>query len=417
MAPVKRFCRNVQNDERKQRRTTDRPQKLIEPIEFRPLPTETEPAIHRLNLGATPERPSQKGRAIQPPTGQNHGFPLASHDVNVANHHERRNCYYFPMKKLELDEAARSRGEELVLDELFDLRLYERLAAVSRGGLSEMLNRLVAVEAKHYAFWQDFFSMNRTDLDWGRRLKLAVVTVVCRVVGPSAVLLVLEGIEIYGIRKYLTLWDTYRDTPFGEALKATLMDEFEHEDEIVSGFAGRKINPERVRAIFLGFNDGLVEILGAVSGFFTVLREPRLVLGASVAVAVAGALSMAAGSFAATSSEREIERIQKGKALFLGRKKDDDQAPSPVSTGVVVGVSYFVGASLPVLPVMFGAGNALVSVLAGAVAAVVVSSILAFLSGMDVRRRIALNLAVIGLAVGVTSLIGTLVHKLWGVSL
>lgn len=259
--------------------------------------------------------------------------------------------------------------------------------------------------------------MKRAQLDGGRRIKLAIVTVICRVVGPSAVLLVLEGIEIYGIRKYLTLWDTYRDTPFGEALKATLMDEFEHEDEIVSGFAGRKINPARVRAIFLGFNDGLVEILGAVSGFFTVLREPRLVLGASVAVAVAGALSMAAGSFAATSSEREIERIQRGKALFLGHKKDDEDAPSPVSTGVVVGVSYFIGASLPVLPVVFGASNALVSVFAGAVAAVVVSSVLAFLSGMEVRRRIALNLAVIALAVGVTSLIGALVHRVWGVSL
>ncbi|MBK8576393.1 MAG: VIT1/CCC1 transporter family protein [Elusimicrobia bacterium] len=321
------------------------------------------------------------------------------------------------MTKLELDAAARTRGEELVLDELFDLRLYERLCAVSRGGLSEMLNRLVAVEAKHYAFWQDFFSLKRSRLDWGRRLKLEIVTIVCRIVGPSAVLLVLEGIEVYGIRKYLTLWDTYRDTPFGQALKDTLMDEFEHEDEIVSGFAGRKINPERVRGIFLGFNDGLVEILGAVSGFFTALREPRLVLGASIAVAVAGAISMAAGAFAATSSEREIQRIQKGKALFLGRKKEDEDSSSSVSTGVVVGVSYFVGASLPVLPVIFGAGNALLSVIAGVVAAVLVSSVLAFLSGMDVRRRIVLNLAVIALAVGVTSLIGALVHQVWGVSL
>jgi VIT1/CCC1 family predicted Fe2+/Mn2+ transporter len=321
------------------------------------------------------------------------------------------------MKKLILDDAARARGEELVLDELFDLRLYERLRSVSRGGLAEMLDRLVAVEAKHYAFWQDFFSMKRPTLDRGRRFKLAVVTLVCRIVGPAAVLLVLEGIEVYGIRKYLTLWDVYRETPFGQALKDTLMDEFEHEDEIVSGFTGRTINPERVRGLFLGFNDGLVEILGAVSGFFTALRDPRLVLGASIAVAVAGALSMAAGAYAATSSEREIERIQKGKALFLGRKKEEGHPASAISTGVIVGVSYFVGASLPVLPVLFGAGNVLASIVAGGVATVIVSSVLAFLSGMDVRRRIALNLAVIALAVGITSLIGAMVHKMWGVSL
>lgn len=321
------------------------------------------------------------------------------------------------MTSIVLDSAARARGEELVLDELFDLRLYERLRGVSHGGLAEMLDRLVVVEAKHYAFWQDFFSLKRSELDWGRRLKLAIVTWVCRLVGPSAILLVLEGIEVYGIRKYLTLWDTYRNTPFGQALKDTLIDEFEHEDEIVSGFGGRRINPERVRGIFLGFNDGLVEILGAVSGFFAALREPRLVLAASVAVAVAGAISMAAGAFAATSSEREIERVQKGKALFLGRKDEDKTPVSPVSTGVIVGFSYFIGASLPVLPVIFGAGNALSSVVAGAVATVVVSSVLAFLSGMDVRRRIALNLVVITLAVGITTLIGGVVHRLWGVAL
>lgn len=52
------------------------------------------------------------------------------------------------MTKLKLDDAARARGEELVLDELFDLRLYERLRSVSQGGLAEMLDRLVAVEAE-----------------------------------------------------------------------------------------------------------------------------------------------------------------------------------------------------------------------------------------------------------------------------
>nr|MBP9127212.1 VIT1/CCC1 transporter family protein [Elusimicrobiota bacterium] len=295
--------------------------------------------------------------------------------------------------------------------------LYERLRAVSRGGLADMLDRLVAVEAKHYKFWLDLFPIQRPRLDWARRIKLDLLTVVCRLTGPSAVMLVLEGIEIYGIRKYLNLWDIYQNTPFGKAIKDVLMDEFEHEDEIVSSFSGGKISPERVRGIFLGFNDGLVEILGAVGGFFTALREPRLVIGASIAVAVAGALSMGAGAFASTSSEREIRRIQRGKARFLGRHEGDPMLSGSLETGLMVGVSYIVGALVPVLPVLFGSENVVLSVVCGGVATVVVSSILAFLSGMDVRRRILLNLAVIALAVGVTSAIGGLVHTLWGVSL
>jgi VIT1/CCC1 family predicted Fe2+/Mn2+ transporter len=47
---------------------------------------------------------------------------------------------------------------------------------------------------------------------------------------------------------------------------------------------------------------------------------------------------------------------------------------------------------------------------------VVVSTLLAFLSGMDVRRRIVMNLVIIAAAVGVTYLIGLLTRTLWGIS-
>jgi len=315
------------------------------------------------------------------------------------------------------EKIALAHGEDLVLDELFDLRLYERLRDMSAGALRDMLAKLVGVEVQHHAFWQDFFGVRRERLDWGRRLKLETVAVVCRLVGPASIHLVLEGIEIFGIRKYLRLWDVYKDTPFGEALQGILRDEFEHEDEIVSAYTARKLNPERVRGIFLGFNDGLVEILGAVSGFYAALRAPAAVVGASVAVAVAGALSMAAGAYAATSSEREIRFVQRGKARFLGKEPGADDAGSASAAGLIVGVSYFVGATVPVLPVLLGATGPGVSIVAGAVAAVVVSSVLAFLSGMAVRRRIALNLFIIVLSVTVTGLIGILARRVFGLSL
>ena len=43
---------------------------------------------------------------------------------------------------------------------------------------------------------------------------------------------------------------------------------------MVTGPRERRINPERVRNIFLGLNDGLVEILGAVTGFFGAFGDP-----------------------------------------------------------------------------------------------------------------------------------------------
>ena len=46
-----------------------------------------------------------------------------------------------------------------------------------------------------------------------------------------------------------------------------------------------------------------------------------------------------------------------------------------------------------------------------------VSLVLAYLSGMAVRRRVRTNLAVMAAAVGVTYLIGALAKSLWGISL
>ena len=47
---------------------------------------------------------------------------------------------------------------------------------------------------------------------------------------------------------------------------------------------------------------------------------------------------------------------------------------------------------------------------------VAVSMLLAFLSGMNVRRRVLLNLIIITAAVGITYAIGTVAKNLWGVS-
>src|SRR5438093_13387419 len=127
--------------------------------------------------------------------------------------------------------------------------------------------------------------------------------------------LVLEAIEVYGVRKYLRVWSAYGHGPLGAAVRNILEDEFKHEDAVVTGDAERKLNPARVRDIFLGLNDGLVEILGAVSGFFAAFGNSLAVLAAGLTVAVAGALSMAAGAWVATSSEAE------GRATETGRRR------------------------------------------------------------------------------------------------
>jgi VIT1/CCC1 family predicted Fe2+/Mn2+ transporter len=307
----------------------------------------------------------------------------------------------------------------LVLDELFDLSLYKSLREVfpRDAEMQRTLDELIAVEAHHLAFWQKFFNLPLDRLDPGRRFKLRFITSLCRLFGATAVHLVLEAIEVYGVRKYLSLWRSYQGQPLGAALQNILQDEFKHEDALVTKLTERKINAEKIRNIFLGLNDGLVEILGAVSGFFGAFGDAMTVLMAAATTAVAGAISMGAGAFGALNSEQEVRRTEAGKRLFLGEVPDQgEMTEQPLQSAMFVGVAYFLGALVPVLPVAFGAQSAWPSIVAAGVMSVSVSTTLAFLSGMNLRRRISLNLLIVMVAVSATYGIGLIAKRLWGIS-
>ena len=308
-------------------------------------------------------------------------------------------------------------AQALVLDELFDLSLYKALRQVTEPDVHHTLDELITVETAHLAFWQKFFDLRLNELDFGRQIKLSIMIFVCKLFGSTAVHLVLEAIEVHGVRKYLAIWQEYQGQPLAEALRGILMDEFKHEDVLVTALTERKINAEKIRNIFLGLNDGLVEILGAVSGFFGAFGSATMVLIAASTTAVAGALSMAAGAFLALNSEKEVKTTEIAKKVFLG--EESQVAPmeeSPIGSALVVGAAYITGALVPVLPVLLGAKDALFSVITAGLMVIVVSTVLSFLSGMDITRRILLNLAIITVAVSVSYAIGVLAKSVWGIS-
>ena len=318
-------------------------------------------------------------------------------------------------------------AQTLILDEIFDLTLYTELRNISEGQLGDLLEALIRIEMTHVSFWQNFFESPLTNLDLLRRIKLRLIVVACRVFGPPAIHMVLEAIEVYGVRKYLSIWKSYKDQPLGTAVKGILIDEIKHEDVIVSQMTERRINPERIRNIFLGLNDGLVEILGAVSGFFAAFDDAATVLIAGSTTAVAGSLSMAAGAYVALSSEREMQATDNDKRRFLSDASlpghFDEEGLSeraqerPFGSSLLVGGSYFAGATVPLLPVIFGATDAWISMLTAGTVIILVSMLLAFLSGMDIKHRIVTNLVIIAAAVGVTYVIGRVVKDLFGISI
>ena len=309
-------------------------------------------------------------------------------------------------------------GRRLVLDEIFDLSLYRALHARAPEGLRRTLEALIPIEARHVAFWQKFFGLEDvTRLSLARRLRLAVIVAACRLFGATAIHIVLEAIEVHGVKKYLDVWQRYGDGPLGSAVREVLEDEFKHEDAVVTGEAEHRISPEKVRNVFLGLNDGLVEILGAVSGFFAAFSSTTAVMTAGFTVGVAGALSMAAGAYIGAGSEAELRETEDARRRFLGEPVSSEPGERALVSAAVVGIGYFIGAVVPILPVLFGARTVWPTIVTGGAMIVAVSAIVAFISGMNVRRRIARNVVITGLAVVVTYVLGLLTKRLLGVAI
>src|SRR5439155_13379557 len=82
---------------------------------------------------------------------------LLSQSVEVQNVSPRlRNEVVMNEPKTTDPKLAR----QLVLDELFDLSLYQSLRNVAGGELRAILDQLIPIEQRHFAFWQDFFDLH-----------------------------------------------------------------------------------------------------------------------------------------------------------------------------------------------------------------------------------------------------------------
>ena len=100
-----------------------------------------------------------------------------------------------------------------------------------------------------------------------------------------------------------------------------------------------------------------------------------------------------------------MARLEVERRRFLGEAEGKVPAERPLVMGMVVGISYFLGAMVPV-PTILTAGSIIIAV----------STVLSFLSGMDVGRRLLTNLVIIAAAVSVTYAIGVITRSVWGIS-
>ncbi len=359
-----------------------------------------------------------------------------------------------------MTEALAEKAKAFYTDEMNDHLTYSVLAEKTRDArLRGHISRIAGMEKGHARFWERMLMahrqappevrLNRRRLFWLRLLGV--------VLNPALIVSLLELGESSGVKRYLDFFQhASLDTAERADLRRIILDELEH--EMFFKRTAKSMGVTHLRDLVLGMNDGLVEILGAVTGLTPVyVGQPLLVGISGLIVGIAGALSMGIGAFISVRSQRQVqegtrERLQ---LLFtiaperaaqtyreelvdsgippavadevvriLGKDTEalsnlvlQESQENEVRSGLYTGGAYLLGVLFPVLP-YFVAPSSIValplSVLFAGLALTGVATLVAMLSGIAIRRKIG-EMVIAGFAAaGISYAFGSLMQAVFG---
>jgi len=309
------------------------------------------------------------------------------------------------------------------VDELHDMLLYEKLSKiVNDKEAKEKFMMLSRVEKFHSEFFKKI--INRLSIKVPKppsNFFITLEAIFFYIFGLNLTLKLFEERESATVVNYLKLYDDKRlSQEEKETLKEVIQDEMEHESFFKTKTESAFL--KNLRDILLGINDGLIELLAAVSGFVGAYAVGFLVGIAGIVIGVSGSLSMAVGAYISSKSEGELNENKRLRRLLMSRvfgipQPEDQEESTAKESAFFVGFSYFIGALIPTLPYFISfsirADQAL-SYIFTVIVLAIVAFITSITTGVDYKRKI---LEMIGLAIAAslaTFSLGVLIHYVLG---
>jgi predicted membrane protein (TIGR00267 family) len=223
---------------------------------------------------------------------------------------------------------------------------------------------------------------------------------------------------------------------------------------------------ERIREVVFGMQDGLISTVALVSSVAVATSQRYIVIVAGLTTALAGMISMATGSYLSSKAEKELhsaeiekeareleekpeeemaelieiyqregltleeaerlaERMAQDKQLWLKTLTEKelglfpDMAESPTKDAITMGVSFILGAAVPIVPYFFITSNIVIPISVG-ITILTLFGVGAMKSKVTRRNplRSGLEIVLIGTFSAILGyLIGTIAPKILGVDI
>ncbi|MCL4344433.1 MAG: VIT1/CCC1 transporter family protein [Nitrososphaerota archaeon] len=314
---------------------------------------------------------------------------------------------------------------DFYLDELRDQMLYSELArSVRDEGAKKKLRELSRIEEGHSKFFLSLLKRSGVSVpDAPSRTKVKLEAFLMKLFGLGILMKLFEEREAATVVNYLKLFDEVElNEADRETLKSIVKDEMEHE----SFFAEKSSMSivENLRDVLFGMNDGLVELLAAVSGLAGAYERSLLVAITGLVIGIAGALSMSVGAYVSTKSENELNqnrnmRMELSRIVFGDQQGNGEKVSSAKESAAFVGIFYIVGALIPTLPYFLPFSvltDQFASTLLAVFALAVAGYLTSIISGVSGKRKVAEMVLLALVAALATYLLGNAIRVLTGIT-
>lgn len=301
---------------------------------------------------------------------------------------------------------------EFYKDESIDYEVYRRLAKSEKDKtLKVHLERIAKMEHRHKNLWRGMAGGEFRVQELGvlAQLKILAYILARKFIGVAFVASLLGRNEIVALERYAKATHELKlSAKERRQLSSIIRDEKFHEKDLRQELREYRGQLNYIRSIILGLNDGLVELLGAVSGLAVIASTSIVVVIGGIIIGTAGTLSMAAGVYLSSKSHGLLED-----------KEESHHEPSPAREGIYTGIYYIIGVIIAILPFLFGMlgySGVIASTILVCLTLTIASIIIAVVSGTSVKKRVFEMLALSLAVVAVTVALGTIARH-FGISI
>jgi len=326
------------------------------------------------------------------------------------------------------DVLSKSKIKEFYYGERFGYVLYSRLAGeIKHETIRKDLIKMAEMERKHAEFWKKIAKKRDISL---KDKKFRIKTFLYLLFSKISVLWIgriLESMEAKTIKEYYKVYKEGDLSPKEKKdLRKIIKDELLHEG-VMHDLRTQGSMLEHTRDVFLGMNDGLVEILATIAGLVGLYSSKPIVIGITgMVVGVSGMLSMSIGTYISVKNQREMkervyteDKIVKeitGKEENIGSMKYT-VLENPLKSAYITGIFYILGTLLVVYPFFLLSSSShalLLSILTASLTWILAGSIVAITSGISIKAKI-FEMLVTGLGAALlTYSLGSLINKIAG---